>query len=49
VPPGPARAGWLKGARPVEPTVGGMGMQVERASREEIDEERWEGHAGANV
>ena len=46
VPPGPARGGWLSGPRP-EPTVGAMGMKVERASRQELDEERWEGHAGA--
>lgn len=46
VPPGPARPGWIRGARPVEPTVGAMGMQVERASRQDVDEERWEGHAG---
>ncbi len=49
VPPGPARAGWMRGARPNEPVVGAMGMQVERASREEIDEARWEGHAGASL
>ena len=47
VPAGPMRPGWVKGYRPNEPTVGAMGMKVERASREEIDEERWEGHAGA--
>lgn len=46
VPPGPARAGWAKGFRPNEPTVGAMGMKVERASRQEQDEERWEGHGG---
>ncbi len=49
VPPGPSKGSWVRGNRPVEPTVGAMGMQVERASREEVDEERWEGHAGANV
>jgi uncharacterized radical SAM protein YgiQ len=47
VPPGPARAGWARGFRPQEPTVGAMGMKVERATPQEIDEERWEGHAGA--
>jgi uncharacterized radical SAM protein YgiQ len=46
VPPGPARGGWVRGARPGEPTVGAMGMRVERASREELDEERWEGVNG---
>lgn len=44
VPPGPSRGGWLKGYRPQEPTVGSMGAQVERASRDEQDEERWEAH-----
>jgi uncharacterized radical SAM protein YgiQ len=39
VPPGPVRAGWKKGNRP----DGGMGMQVERASRAEEQEEKWEG------
>ena len=48
VPPGPARGGWLRGFRPAEPTVGGMGMKVERASREDVDEERWEGRAGTS-
>lgn len=57
VGPGPARGGWRQGFRPKEPVVGGMGMQVERAtdrptadrltaeraSREEQQEERWEG------
>ncbi len=43
VPPGPARGGWITVRRPLEPTVGGMGMKVERASAEEIAEERWEG------
>jgi hypothetical protein len=42
VPPGPARGGWIT-VRPPEPTVGGMGMKVERASAEELAEERWEG------
>ncbi|MFZ5480037.1 MAG: YgiQ family radical SAM protein [Myxococcota bacterium] len=46
VPPGPARAGWARGFRPQEPTVGAMGMKVERATRQDVDEERWEGHAG---
>jgi uncharacterized radical SAM protein YgiQ len=45
VPPGPARGNWRRGARP----DGGMGMAVERASREEIDEARWEGAAGATI
>ncbi len=43
VPPGVARGGWVRGFRPREATVGGMGMQVERASAEELREERWEG------
>ena len=47
VPPGPVRGNWQRGARPSEPTVGAMGMQVEKASRQDVDEERWEGHAGA--
>ena len=47
VPHGPARGGWLKAARCE--TVGGMGMKVERASREEIDEARWEGLAGSSA
>jgi hypothetical protein len=47
VPPGLARGGWLRGTRPTEPTVGAMGLKVERATREEIDEERWEGAAGS--
>ncbi len=45
VPPGPAFGNWQRGARPEFRE--GMGMQVERASREEVNEERWEGHAGA--
>ena len=47
VPPGPAKAAdppWKRGG---EPTVGAMGMAVERATREELNEERWEGHARA--
>lgn len=44
VPPGPARGGWVRGHRPDD--RGGMGMRVERASREEIEEQRWEGLAG---
>lgn len=47
VPPGPAKGAWQKGNRPVEPTVGAMGAVVERASAQDIDEERWEGQAGA--
>ena len=43
VPPGPARGNWQRGARPDER---GMGMAVERASRQDVDEERWEGAAG---
>lgn len=43
VPPGPARGAWITDRRPLEPTVGGMGMKVERASAAEIAEERWEG------
>jgi uncharacterized radical SAM protein YgiQ len=43
VPPGPSRGAWLPQGRPPEPVVGAMGMKVERASRQEIDEERWEG------
>ena len=45
VPPGPARGNWQRGPRPGDST--GMGMQVERASREEVDEARWEGLAGS--
>jgi hypothetical protein len=48
VPAGPARGGWLRGFRP-EPTVGAMGMKVERATREEVEEERWEGASDARV
>lgn len=45
VPPGPVRGAWMTRGGPLakEPTVGGMGMKVERATREERDEERWEG------
>ncbi|MDP2311803.1 MAG: YgiQ family radical SAM protein [Pseudomonadota bacterium] len=43
VPPGPARGAWITTVRRAEPTVGGMGMKVERASAEELAEERWEG------
>ncbi len=50
VPPGPARGAWITTRRPVEPTVGGMGMKVERATAQELDEERWEGiNAGARA
>ena len=42
VPPGFARPGWQRGQRP-DGGVGAMGMKVERASREEIDEQKWEG------
>lgn len=45
VPPGPAQGGWVRGHRPS--ATGGMGMVVERASREEIDEAPWEGVVGA--
>jgi uncharacterized radical SAM protein YgiQ len=47
VPPGPARGGWIRGARPHEPVVSGMGMTIERASSQDEDEERWEGLNGA--
>ncbi len=47
VPPGPARGDWQRGNRPVDGGVGAMGMKVERASAEEIDQERWEGLAGS--
>lgn len=47
VPPGPANGNWQRGARPTESGVGAMGMQVERATRAELDEERWEGLAGS--
>jgi uncharacterized radical SAM protein YgiQ len=50
VPPGPSKGSWIRtGPKPVDPVVGAMGMQVERASRQEIDEERWEGLAGSVV
>ncbi len=45
VPPGAVRGDWQRGARP-DVGVGAMGMQVERASAAEVDEERWEGLAG---
>jgi uncharacterized radical SAM protein YgiQ len=41
VPPGPARGAWLQ--KRVEVTVAGMGMKVERASADDLAEERWEG------
>ncbi len=47
VPPGPSRGGWVRGSRPDEPLVGAMGAVVERASRAELDEERWEGVVSA--
>ncbi|MSQ03263.1 MAG: YgiQ family radical SAM protein [Myxococcales bacterium] len=49
VPPGPARGDWQRGSRPVDGGVGAMGMKVERASAEEIDQERWEGSAGSSA
>jgi uncharacterized radical SAM protein YgiQ len=42
VPPGPARGSWITQSRRAEPVVGAMGMAVERATREELSEERWE-------
>lgn len=42
VPPGPARGSWITQNRRAEPVVGAMGMAVERATREELSEERWE-------
>jgi hypothetical protein len=45
VPPGPAQGSWVRHAP--EPTVGAMGMKVERATKSEVDEERWEGIAGS--
>lgn len=42
VPPGPARGSWITQVKRAEPVVGTMGMAVERASREEVAEERWE-------
>ena len=45
VPPGPARGGWITQHHKKGPVVGHMGTlveRVERASREEVDEERWE-------
>jgi hypothetical protein len=47
VPAGPVRGAWIKHAR--DPVVGAMGMKVERASAQEIDEERWEGLNGVAV
>jgi len=47
VPPGPARGGWIRHSRGPEPVVGSMGMKVERASKQDIDEERWEGLNGS--
>ncbi len=47
VPPGPARGGWIRQARAPEPVVGSMGMKVERASKQDVDEERWEGLNGS--
>ena len=47
VPDGPSRGNWQRGARPSEAVVGAMGMQVERATRADVDEERWEGLAGS--
>ncbi len=47
VPPGPARGSWITQNRRAEPVVGAMGMAVERASREEISEEKWEGRANS--
>jgi uncharacterized radical SAM protein YgiQ len=45
VPPGPVKGAWQHAYR--EPTVGAMGAQVERASAQEVSEERWEGLAGS--
>ncbi|MSP54929.1 MAG: YgiQ family radical SAM protein [Myxococcales bacterium] len=48
VGPGPARGSWITTrsvAAPAEPVVGAMGMSVERASREELAEEKWESRA----
>jgi len=45
VPPGPAQGSWVRQNR--EPTVGAMGMKVERATKSEVEEERWEGIAGS--
>lgn len=45
VPPGPARGSWITQVRRGEPTVGAMGMAVERASADELAEERWESRA----
>ncbi len=46
VPPGPVKGGPRQA---VEPTVGAMGAHIERATRGEVDEERWEGHAGCST
>jgi uncharacterized radical SAM protein YgiQ len=45
VPPGPARGSWITQNRRAEPVVGAMGMAVERASKDELLEERWESRA----
>jgi uncharacterized radical SAM protein YgiQ len=45
VPPGPVQGSWVR--HKPEPVVGAMGMKVERATAAELDEERWEGVAGA--
>jgi uncharacterized radical SAM protein YgiQ len=45
VPPGPARGSWITQNRRPEPVVGAMGMAVERASKDELLEERWESRA----
>lgn len=47
VPAGPAFGNWSRGARPDEKGVGEMGMKVDKASRQDLDEERWEGLAGS--
>ena len=47
VPPGPVKGSWQRFGRN-EPVVSGMGAKVERATREDIDEERWEGLNGAS-
>lgn len=45
VPPGPARGSWITQNRRQEPVVGAMGMAIERASKDETQEERWEARA----
>ncbi len=45
VPPGPSRGSWITQNRRPEPVVGAMGMAVERASKDELLEERWESRA----